>query len=79
MPNKTFSDVKLTAEQVVETHRTLENDLTVTDAELPGMVNVYLEIDGGRLLFTSYKASKVQDAIDAAAAEQSKTSKTSKS
>jgi hypothetical protein len=70
MPDKTFSDVKLTAEQVVETHRTLENDHTVTEVELPGEVIVYIEIDGGRLPFTVYKAGKVLAAIDAAAKAQ---------
>ena len=70
MPDKTFSDVYLSAEQVTEAHRTLENDHTVTENELPGVVNVYLHIDGGKLLFTQYKAGKVLDAIDAAAAAQ---------
>lgn len=80
MPDKTFSDVYLSAEQVTEQHRTLENDHTVTEVELPGVVRVYLHIDGGKLLFTEYKAGKVQDAIDAAAKEQSaKKSSTSRS
>ena len=79
MPDKTFSDVYLSAEQVTETHRTLENDHTVTEVELPGTVRVYLHIDGAKLLFTEYKAGKVLDALDAAAAEQSKSSKSSKS
>jgi hypothetical protein len=70
MPDKTFSDVYLSAEQVTEAHRTLENDHTVSEVELPGVVNVYLHIDGGKLLFTQYKAGKVLDAIDAAAAAQ---------
>jgi hypothetical protein len=79
MPDKTFSDVYLSAEQVTEAHRTLENDHTVTEVELPGVVRVYLHIDGAKLLFTEYKAGKVLDALDAAAAEQSKSSKSSKS
>ena len=76
MPDKTFSDVYLSAEQVTETHRTLENDHTVTEVELPGMVNVYLHIDGAKLLFTQYKAGKVLDAIDAAAKAQSQNGQT---
>lgn len=67
-----FSNVTLEAEHVPETHRTLENDHTVTSEELPGMVNVYVNFDGARLLLTQYKAGKVFDAIsarDAAAAE----------
>ena len=71
MPDKTFTDVYLSAEQVTEQHRTLENDHTVTEVELPGVVRVYLHIDGGKLLFTEYKAGKVLDAIDAAAKAQS--------
>lgn len=70
MPNKIFTDVKWSAEQVVEMHRTLENDHTVSEVELPGQVDLYVEIDGGKLLFTSFKAGKVLDAIDAAAAAQ---------
>lgn len=78
MPDKTFSDVYMSAEQITETHRTLENDHTVTEVELPGVVNVYLHIDGAKLLFTQYKAGKVLDALDAAAAAQSKSSATAK-
>lgn len=78
MPDKTFSDVKLTAEQHTEMHRTLENDHTVTEVELPGTVDVYIEIDGGKLLFTQYKAGKVLDAIEAAGkAQKSSRSKSS--
>jgi hypothetical protein len=78
MPDKIFSDVSFSAEQVTEMHRTLENDHTVTEVELPGVVNVYLHIDGGKLLFTQYKAGKVLDAIDAAAqAQKSSRSKSS--
>jgi hypothetical protein len=76
MPNKTFTDVKFTAEQVVETHRTLENDHTVTEVELPGSIDVYIEIDGGKLLFTSFKAGKVLDAIYAAAEAQQQAAQT---
>lgn len=54
--------VKLYAEQVTETHRTLENDRTVTEVELPGIVNVYLDFDGGRILFDQIKAGRVLDA-----------------
>lgn len=63
MSGQLFTDVYLSAEQVTETHRTLENDHTVTEVELPGVVNVYLHIDGAKLLFTQYKAGKVLDAL----------------
>lgn len=62
-----FTTVTLEAEHVPETHRTLENDLSVTEVELPGLVNVYLVIDGGRLLFTQLNAGKVLEAVDGAA------------
>lgn len=65
-----FSDVHLEAEHVPEPHRTLENDLTVTERELPGMVNVYLVIDGGRLLLDQFKAGRVFDAIELAGQQQ---------
>jgi hypothetical protein len=63
--------VSFSAEQVTETHRTLNSDHTVTEEELPGMVNVYLHIGDGRLLFTQYKAGKVLDAIQAGKSAQS--------
>jgi hypothetical protein len=76
MPDKIFTDVSFSAEQVTEIHRTLENDHTVTEVELPGMVNIYLHIDGGKLLFTQYKAGKVLDAIYAAAEAQQQAAQT---
>ena len=54
-------------EQVTETHRTLENDRTVTTQELPGIVNLYVEINGGRVLLDQLKAPVVLEAIDKAA------------
>ena len=72
-----FSDVHLEAVHVPETHRTPNPDHTVTENELPGMVDVYLVIGGGRILFTQYKAGKVFDAIELskqnAASEQTTT------
>lgn len=64
----TFSDVHFEAEQETETHRTLENDHSVTEVELPGIVNLYLVIDGGRILFDQIKAPRVLEAIAAAKA-----------
>ena len=65
MAEQTY-DVHLEVEQVTETHRTLENDRTVTEAELPGVFNVYLVIGGGRILFDQIKGGVVLDAIEAA-------------
>lgn len=65
MAAREFSSVTLEAEHIPETHRTLENDHTISEQDLPGVVNVYLVIDGARLLFTQYKASKVFDVLDA--------------
>lgn len=70
MPARSFTDVKLVAEHVPETHRTLENDRTVTTTELPGMVDVYLVIDGGRIKFTQLRGSDVLEAIDKAGEQQ---------
>jgi hypothetical protein len=70
VPARTFSDVKLVAEHVPETHRTLENDRTVTTAELPGMVTVYLVIDGGKIPFTQLRGGDVLEAIDKAGEQQ---------
>lgn len=67
---RVFSDVHLEAEQVTEMHRTQENDLTITEQELPGMVNVYLVIDGGRVLLDQLKAPVVLEAIAAQAKKQ---------
>lgn len=72
MTARTFSDVSLVAEHVPETHRTLENDLTVTERELPGMVTVYLVIDGGRLPFTQLRGADVLEAIERAGKQQTK-------
>lgn len=70
MPERTFTDVKLVAEHVPETHRTLENDRTVTTVELPGTVTVYLVIDGGKLPFTQLRGADVIEAIDRAGEQQ---------
>lgn len=70
MPARTFTNVSLVAEHVPESHRTLENDLTVTERELPGTVKVYMVIDGGKIPFTHLRGSDVLEAIDAAGKEQ---------
>jgi hypothetical protein len=67
---RTFTDVKLVAEHLPETHRTLENDRTVTTAELPGTVMVYLVIDGGRVPLTQLRGGDVLEAIDRAGEQQ---------
>lgn len=67
---RTFSSVTLEAEHVTETHRTLENDHTVTETELPGTVNLYAVFDGGRVLIDQFKAPVVLEAI--ARAEQNR-------
>ena len=70
MAPRTFKSVSFVAEHVPETHRTLENDLTVTEQELPGTVDVYVVIDGGRVLFTQLSGSKVLEAIERDQADQ---------
>ena len=69
MADETY-DVHLEVEQVTETHRTLENDRTVTEVELPGVFNVYLVIGGGRILFDQLKGGVVLDAIETAKQNQ---------
>lgn len=66
MSARTFSEVRWVAEHVPETHRTLENDRTITTVELPGTVNLYVEIDGGRILMDQLNGGKVLEAVDAA-------------
>lgn len=68
-----FSSVTLEAEHVTEIHRTLENDHTVTEVELPGVVNLYAVFDGGRVLMDQIKAPVVLEAIDRAQASQKAT------
>ncbi len=63
-------DVQIVAEQVTETHRTLENDRTVTEVELPGVFNVYYVIGGGRVLIDQLKGGVVPDAIETAKQNQ---------
>ena len=69
MGAQTF-EVHLEAEQVTETHRTLEADRSVTEAELPGLINVYLVINGGRILFDQVKAPRVLEEIEVAKQQQ---------
>jgi len=71
--SRQFTNVSLVAEHVPETHRTLNNDHTVTEVELPGMVTVYLVIDGGRLPFTQLRGADVLEAIDRATQQQQQT------
>lgn len=54
------------AEHVPETHRTLNSDHTVTVAELPGTVNLYAVINGGRILMDVLHGGKVLEAIQTA-------------
>lgn len=63
MNNRVFNDVHLAAEQVTETHRTLNADHTVTEEELPGLINLYVVIDGGKILIDQLKAPVVLEAI----------------
>lgn len=56
----------LSYEQVTERHDPAPHDKDAQPIDLPGVVNVYLHIGGGKLLFTQYKAGKVLDAIEQA-------------
>ena len=63
MTARTLSSVTWVAEHRPETHRTLNNDHTVTVEELPGQIYLYAVIDGGRVLMDMLSASKVFEAI----------------
>lgn len=70
MSARTLSSVTWVAEHVPETHRTLNNDHTVTVEELPGVVNLYAVFDGGRVLMDRLNAAKVFEAIAAGQSAQ---------
>lgn len=61
----TFSDVHLEAVHVLERHDPDPSDKDVPKINLPGLVNVYLVIDGGRVLLSQFPASRVLEAIAA--------------
>lgn len=63
MSVRKLSTVTWEAEHRPETHRTLNNDHTVTTEELPGQVYLYAVFDGGRVLMDMLPAGKVFEAI----------------
>lgn len=63
---QTFSTVTLEAEHVTERHDPDPGNKDVSMIELPGVVNLYAVIDGGRVLIDRLRASSVLEAIDAA-------------
>lgn len=68
MSARTISSVTWVAEHRPETHRTLNNDHTITVEELPGQVYLYAVFDGGRVLMDMIPAGKVFEAITTAQA-----------
>lgn len=71
---RTLPNVSLEAVQTTEIHRTLENDHTVTEVELPGLIDLYLVVGNGRVRLDQFKAPVILEAIergDKAAAAQS--------
>ncbi len=70
---QTFSTVTLEAEHVTERHDPDPHAKDVPTINLPGMVNLYVVIDGGRVLLDSIPAARVFKAQ--AAAKKSKSSK----
>ena len=65
-----FSAVTLEAEHVTERHDPDPGNKDVGMIELPGVVNLYAVIDGGRILLDRLSASRVFEAIDRAKSEQ---------
>ena len=60
---QTFSTVTLEAEHVTERHDPDPGNKDVSMIELPGVVNLYAVIDGGRVLIDRLRASDVLEAI----------------
>lgn len=65
---RTFSTVTLEAEHLTETHDPDPGNKSVDLIQLPGTVNLYVVIDGGRILLDQFRASDVLSAIDTAKA-----------
>ena len=61
---RTLSNATLEVVQTTEIHRTLENDHTVTEVELPGLIDLYLVVGNGRVRLDQFKAPVVLEAID---------------
>lgn len=62
---ETFSDVHLEAVHFTERHDPAPHDKDTALIDLPGTVELYVVIDGGRLLLDTFKAPKVFAAIEA--------------
>lgn len=62
---ETFSTITFEAEHVPERHDPAPHDKDQALIDLPGMVNLYVLIDGGRLLLDTFKAPQVFAAIEA--------------
>ena len=69
---RTFSTVTLEAEHVTERHDPDPGNKDVGMIQLPGVVNLYAVIDGGRVLIDRLRAPDVFEAIDAAKQSQPK-------
>ena len=67
---RTFSTVTLEAEHVTERHDPDPGNKDVGMIELPGVVNLYAVIDGGRVLIDRLRAPQVFEAIDQAKSRQ---------
>ena len=70
----TFSDVHFEAVHIPETWDPDPNDKSVETVELPGLVNIYLVVDGGRILHDQYNAARIFEAIDAGQKNQDQSS-----
>jgi hypothetical protein len=63
---ETFTDVHLEAVHVTERHDPAPHDKDQELIDLPGTVELYVVIDGGRVLLDTFKAPRVLNAIAAA-------------
>lgn len=63
---ETFKTVTWEAEHVPERHDPAPHDKDQPLIDLPGVVNIYAVIDGGRILMDQVKAPRVFEAIERA-------------
>jgi hypothetical protein len=62
---ETFSNITFEAVHVPERHDPAPHDKDTALIDLPGTVDLFVVIDGGRLLLDTFKAPKVFAAIEA--------------
>lgn len=72
---ETLTGAKLYVEHQPESHRSVNSDSTVTEAELPGFVEVGVEVNGARIKLARIKAGGFLADVERAKASKSDSSK----